>query len=159
MAILLALAGAILGGVCITLSLTASSRLRSFLGNPLAATSINFAGGSLLLLILFGIGAIEFPELNQLPTQPWWMFCGGLAGGAGVACNLVAISQMGLAASLLATIFGQLSMSVAIDMFGWFGVASKPISSTRILGIVVLFVAVASTQINLLDSTTRNDLK
>lgn len=148
MAIFLALVGAILAGVCITLSLSTSSRLRSFLGNPLAATSINFAGGALLLLILFGMGTIKFPVLSQLPTQPWWMFLGGLAGGTSVACNLVAISQMGLATSLLATIVGQLSMSVAIDGFGWLGVASKPISGTRILGIVVLLIAVVLTQIN-----------
>lgn len=144
---ILAFLGAAASGAFIAVALAISTRLRNYAGSPVAATLINFWLGFSVLLILLILGVNGSLALDQLFTQPWWVFLGGVAGSTSVVLSLITIPRLGLVVSTLATICGQLLVSLVIDRFGLLGVSSHAIGSGKILGTVLLITAVALTQL------------
>lgn len=142
LALLLALFGAGLGGVCVAVSLSINARFRFFIGNSVAATLVNFILGLVALIVLLRLSTDSFLDLKQLSIQPWWIFLGGVAGSISVILSLIAIPRIGLLASTLAAVCGQLFMSVAIDYLGLLGVKKHLIGVNQILGIVLLLIVV-----------------
>lgn len=146
MTMLIALLGAA-SGIFVALALAISTRLRNYAGSPVAATLINFWLGFSVLLVLLLLGVNGSLALDQLFTQPWWAFLGGVAGSTSVVLSLITIPRLGLVVSTLATICGQLLVSLMIDRFGLLGVSSHAIGGAKILGIALLLTAVILTQL------------
>jgi len=68
----------------------------------------------------------------------WYYLLGGLLGAVYVANALVAVTSIGAGGVAAATITGQLTASVAIDRFGWFGLDQVGLTPGRVLGVVLL---------------------
>ncbi len=146
MDMLIALIGAGSGGSFLAIGATANTRLRKTLKSSIAAAAINFAVGSLTLTLLILLGIFSPQNLNRLPQAPWWAFLGGLLGAVYVTLNTIIIPKLGLTTAVLAVVCSQMSSSLLIDQFGWFGVTPHPINAFRIVAIVLLLIAVALTQ-------------
>jgi transporter family-2 protein len=69
---------------------------------------------------------------------PWYYLTGGLLGAAYVTSILVTVRTLGAGGVVVATIAGQLALSVVVDHFGLIGVTKQPITLTKILGLVLL---------------------
>jgi bacterial/archaeal transporter family-2 protein len=117
-----------------------NSRLGKVAGTFPAAT-ISFAIG---LVILVGITAVagDVGRLGRAVHVPWWYLLGGVLGAVYVSTVLVSVRTLGAGGVTAATIAGQLSAAVAIDHFGWLGVARQPVTALRVLGIALLAVGV-----------------
>lgn len=77
--------------------------------------------------------------LGDALQAPWWYWVGG--GGMGVVVVLtitVVTPRIGAAATIGMLIAGQLTMSVLIDRYGWFGVEQVPLTWARALGVLLL---------------------
>ena len=59
-----------------------------------------------------------------------------------VSMTLVAIPRLGAANVMALLVAGQMGLSLAMDHYGWLGVAVQPVSPWRILGAVLLLVGV-----------------
>jgi bacterial/archaeal transporter family-2 protein len=71
--------------------------------------------------------------------SPWWYWVGG--GGMGIIVVLtitVVTPRLGAAATIGLLIAGQLTMGVAIDRYGWFGVDKVALTWPRALGVLLL---------------------
>lgn len=92
--------------------------------------------GLTLFMIFFGKG-------NPLEVfkVPKWQLLGGLLGAVYIAIMVMSVPKIGVAASVIAVIVGQIAISLAIDHFGWFGNARIPVDGQRILGLIFLFAA------------------
>jgi transporter family-2 protein len=101
---------------------------------------MNFFVGTLALSLAVLAGAGGHPNLAALPSAPWWTYLGGVCGAAFVTIGLVAIPRVGLAISGLATVFGQLAMSMVLDVTGLFAPV-QPLSLQKLGGAAVLVVA------------------
>jgi transporter family-2 protein len=73
---------------------------------------------------------------------PWWYFVGGFIGAVFVASSLITVRTLGAGGVVAATIAGQLTFSVVIDKFGLLGLPEKPLTVTRLLGVLLLAVGV-----------------
>lgn len=62
--------------------------------------------------------------------------------------NTIIIPKLGLTTTALAVVCSQMSGSLLIDQWGWFGVTPHPINASRIVAIVLLLIAVALTQLD-----------
>ena len=62
-------------------------------------------------------------------------------GGPYIVIMVLAVQRIGAAVATVAVIFGQLTMSMLIDNFGWLGNASIPFSMSRIGAIICLGIA------------------
>lgn len=107
------------------------------------------ATGSLpAALVSFSIGTAALAAIVVLSGKAgglsgsfdvsWYYLLGGLLGASYVFNARVAVSAIGAGGVAAATIFGQLTASVAIDRLGLFGLDEVALTPERVLGVVLL---------------------
>jgi bacterial/archaeal transporter family-2 protein len=84
-------------------------------GSPLAATLINFAAGSLVLLVLWLAKVLLAGAGNPLPAE-WWYYLGGPMGTVFVTVANILVRNLGVLLSGLGMIAGQLLGSLLLDL-------------------------------------------
>jgi len=103
------------------------------LGAAFVSVTIAFAIISVLLLIaghpgrLAHIGSVRPAEL-----------LGGAGGAAVITVGLIAIRTLGAGAVIALLVTAQLVIALAIDRFGWFGLAHHAIGPTRLIGLALV---------------------
>ncbi|HWW90322.1 MAG TPA: DMT family transporter [Solirubrobacteraceae bacterium] len=118
-----------------------NSRLGRALGDVQAATfSFLIGTAALVLVAAFVRGGLG--NLGHVGRAPWWALVGGLLGAVFVTVALVTVRTLGASGLTAAVIAGQLMISVVIDRFGLLGVAKQHISTSRVLGLVLLVAGV-----------------
>lgn len=145
---LLALLGAGSGGILLTIGAAANARLRQTLQSAIAASAINFIAGFTTLTLLMTLQVLPTPPLDRLLTVPWWAFLGGSLGAAFVTLNTLVVPKLGLTTTTLSVVCSQMILSVVIDQLGWFSIAPRPITASRIIAIGLLMLAIALTQLD-----------
>ncbi|UZJ78830.1 DMT family transporter [Fictibacillus sp. KU28468] len=98
---------------------------------------VSFFTGTVMLLIfmlIWGNGS-----LSTVWNVPKWNLIGGVLGAIYVFIVIMAVPKIGVTSAITAVIIGQLTMSVVIDHFGWFG--NEPVHFTykRMIGLVLMF--------------------
>ena len=137
-----AVALTIMAGCLVGMQPAVNARLGKTIGTVQAA-SVSFFVGTVVLVAITafvngGLGAI-----GHAGRAPWWAFVGGLLGAAYVTVALVAVRTLGASGLTAAVITGQLAISVVIDRFGLLGVAKQQITTSRMIGLVLLVAGVA----------------
>ena len=105
-----------------------------------AAGTISFAVGFAVLACITVLFAGGFGEIAGAADLRWYYLTGGLLGAAYVTTVLVSVRTLGAGGVTAATIAGQLTLSVVMDRFGWFGLDERGLTVQRILGIALLAV-------------------
>ncbi|MDI2097379.1 DMT family transporter [Klugiella sp. YN-L-19] len=107
---------------------------------PLGITLINFALGAVLL----APAVLLLPSSRQALSGAWpsevWIYSGGLFGVAFVVLATVIVARSGVLVFGLASIGGQLAVSVALDLLFPTG---RPFQWTYLLAVVTAFSAAA----------------
>ena len=132
-----ALATALVGGL-IALQAPINSGLGKATGT-MPAAAISFSVGTLLLLGIVVVAG-EAGSLSQATEVRWYYLIGGVLGAAYVTTVLLTVRTLGAGGVTAATVAGQLTMSVVIDRLGLLGLDETPITLTRVIGVVLLFV-------------------
>lgn len=99
---------------------------------PLEASLFSFLVGGLALfcaVLAFGKGSFF-----RAFEAPGWQWCGGLLGAALVFASILAVPRIGVLASVVAMILGNLALAAIIDNFGWFGAPVTPFTLRRLIG-------------------------
>ena len=100
---------------------------------------ISFSIGTLALLFIllfFGSG-----NISALSTVPKWQLTGGLLGAFFVVVQVIVVPKIGVSASLMAVIAGQIILGAVIDHFGLFGGNRFPMDKQKLIAILLLFVS------------------
>ena len=115
---------------------------------PINATLGKATGNLPAALVSFSIGTAALAAIVVLSGKAggltstfdvsWYYLLGGLLGAIYVFNALVAVSAIGAGGVAAATIFGQLTASVAIDRLGLFGLDEVPLTPERVLGVALL---------------------
>jgi transporter family-2 protein len=126
-------------GMLVAMQPPINSKLGQAVGTFAAAT-ISFMVGTVALLVV--AVAAGGTHLDGLKGVPWWYFAGGFIGAVFVASSLVTVRTLGAGGVVAATIAGQLTASVVIDRFGLLGIAQKPLTAAKVVGIVLLAAGV-----------------
>ena len=138
MMLILMIVLAIIGGATLSVQAALNGRLGSNVG-VFKSAFLTFSVGAVVTALL-----IFFFEPNHTVTLmdvPKWQLLGALCGVPYIVIMVVAVQRIGTAVATVAVIFGQLSMSVLIDNFGWLGNESISLSSSRISSLVCLAIA------------------
>ena len=103
----------------------------------------NFIGGILAGILILIFSKFVNPNYGQI-TKPAFLII--LASGAlgiliitGISFS---ISRAGMAAGLVAVIFGQLLFGVIIDTIGFAGIKPIPLDFRRITGLIIMAISV-----------------
>jgi bacterial/archaeal transporter family-2 protein len=119
--------------------------INSYLGKHVGtfqAAFLSFAIGTLALLVIAAFAKGGLGTVRHATDPPWYYLTGGLLGVAYVSTVLVTVRTLGAGGVTAATIAGQLTLAVIIDQLGILHVAQKPITVTRIVGVVLLAAGV-----------------
>ena len=118
-----------------------NAHLGKSLNHPLQATFISFFGAIIVLLVLLVALNPPLPSVAQLKSTPAFYYTGGIYGVLFVTTILMLAPHIGIANTLVATIIGQLIVSVFLDHFGVFGLLRHPLNGFRLLGCAGLLVS------------------
>jgi transporter family-2 protein len=132
-------------GIGIPLLAALNARLGANIGSPAAAATILFvvaflAAGATMLVT--GPAA-----LRALPGQPPHLFLAGLLVAFYVLTITWIAPTFGIGNAVFFVLLGQLVSAALIDHFGLFGAQVTPVSTLRALGIAVMGLGVALTQL------------
>jgi transporter family-2 protein len=136
-AVLLALAGAVLGGALVALQAPTNAMLARAVGSPVNAALVSFAVG-LLGLAVAALALGVRPNPAEMRSLPWHAWIGGLYGAVFVAVAAFAAPRLGVTFFLAAAIAGQLVMALLLDRAGAFGVPVQEISVQRVAGVILV---------------------
>jgi transporter family-2 protein len=129
----------VLAGTMVAMQAPINAGLARGLGSTLAAAAISFLSGTVILaLIAFVVVRMQGTAIAWRGPEPWLFVAGGLLGAIYVTANIVLIPRIGAAALMAFLISGQLVAGMAVDRFGFLGVAVREISLGRFAGACLL---------------------
>src|ERR1700712_1183247 len=139
-------AWSLLAGAGIPLIGVLNSGVARSVGNPYTATAIMFAIAALVALGL-ALPLYGPPTMAQLGSAPPISYGAGLLiGFYGLSATII-IPRLGAASFIAFILVAQLLTSAAVDQFGWFGMARRPIDITRMVGLIVIVAGIAVMEI------------
>jgi transporter family-2 protein len=103
----------------------------------LPASMISFAVGTLILVALVAVSG-QAGNVGSAVDVRWYYLIGGFLGVCYVTTALITVSSIGAGGVAAATITGQLTAGVLIDRLGILGLDETPITTERVIGIVLL---------------------
>jgi transporter family-2 protein len=137
---------ALVAGTSFVVQQAVNSNLRIELGSAWWAGFISYLGGTLVMLIM--VVLMREPPLssNLISRSTWWSWSGGLFGAIYIAISILLLPRLGAFTIVALIVIGQLVTSIVFDHFGILNVPHYPVSITRIVGGVFLFVGAVLTR-------------
>ena len=132
-------------GAAVATQIAINAHLGAVAGSALLAANISFAVSMIAGLVALGAAILSGGMPISSPavwTAPSWIWLGGLGGATYVLLAILLTHRLGTAVLSAAGILGQLSTSLLIDHYGWFGVPIHRMSATRLMGILLLTLGV-----------------
>ncbi|WP_028117595.1 DMT family transporter [Ferrimonas senticii] len=129
---------ALIGGMSLSVQAAINGRLGAQVG-VLASAWLTFTVGAVisLLLILF----FEPAHSQTLLTVPKWQLTGALFGVVYMVVMVAAVPRLGVTIATVATILGQMIMSLLIDSQGWLHNAAIELNPWRLAAMVATALA------------------
>ena len=129
---------AVLGGATLSVQAAINGRLGSQVG-VLKSAFLTFSVGALVTaLLIFYFEPVQTVTLLDVPK---WQLMGAMLGVPYIVIMVVAVQRIGTGIATVAVIFGQLTMSMLIDHFGWLGNTSIHFTYTRLGAVICLGIA------------------
>ena len=138
MNLIILLSVVVAAGAVLSVQAAINGRLGETVG-VLRSSLLTFVVGAVStgLLILF----VEPAHAVSLLDVPEWQLGGALFGVVYMVVMVAAVPRVGAAVATVAVIVGQLGMGMLIDQFGWLGNPAIELSSSRLLAMVCLGLA------------------
>ncbi len=128
-----------------------NSHLGQTLHSPFFASLVSFTVGAsaliILTLMLHRHVKIHATSEQHGPLK-WWHFVGGALGVIFITTNIILTPVIGVTFTLITVMVGQIIMGLLIDHFGLFGVPHRHITKQRLLGFMLIIIAIIIIQFN-----------
>jgi transporter family-2 protein len=134
-------------GALIPLMAILNAGLARGAGGPIQASVILFAIALLASLLVAAIATARIPELADLVRTPPARYAGGFIVAFYVLSITFLAPRFGIGNAILFAVTAQLLSSAAIDHFALAGAALRPLTTLRLLGLIIVIVGVVLTQI------------
>jgi len=132
---------ALVGGAMIALQAPINAEAATRLGNPIAAATMSFCVGTILLIAVTLLFARSSTNVAALGGMPLYMLLGGgLLGAMYVTITLFLAPKIGVAAVMALGIAGQLFAALLLDRFGMFDLMERGLTTGRVSGAVLVLV-------------------
>ena len=108
------------------------------LGSPYWGASFSISISLVVIFLFVMVIVPKVPSFETVLNAPWWVWLGGIFGAMFVAGAIVLGPRLGMALFFTCVVFGQVSISLLIDRFGWFEIPMRELNFTRILGTLLV---------------------
>jgi transporter family-2 protein len=130
-------------GGLLALQAAANVQLSAATGSPFGAATIQLGIGAALLLAATAVaGAVS--AFGLLGEAPGWHLVGGLASALYITSGILLFPRLGALLTVGLWITGQMLASLALDGFGWLGVAREVPGVAQVAGAAAVILAAAT---------------
>ena len=130
-------------GGLLALQAAANVQLSAATGSPFGAATIQLGIGAVLLLAATAVaGAVS--AFGLLGEAPGWHLVGGLASALYITSGILLFPRLGALLTVGLWITGQMLASLALDGFGWLGVAREVPGVAQVAGAAAVILAAAT---------------
>ena len=129
---------ALVAGMLMPVQAGVNARLRDFLGDPVLASLVSFAVGTVVLFVYALATRVPWPTAAMAAGAPVWTWLGGALGAFFVAVSVILAFKLGATGLMAWIIAGQLVASVFLDQTGALGFAVREITWQRAAGVLLL---------------------
>ncbi|MGG0453955.1 DMT family transporter [Priestia megaterium] len=128
----------LLGGVTLSAQSSINGTLSRKAGT-IETTFLTFLTGTAFLaivIIFFGSG-----NILEILKAPKWQLSAAFLGTAYLLLTVMAVPKIGVIATTITGIIGQLVIGMVIDNFGWFGSLVIPLDLKRTLALLFMVIS------------------
>lgn len=129
---------ALLAGAMMPTQAAINNKMAAFVDSPVLAAFISFFVGTVALFIYIVISGTPLGSLTDAKNAPPIAWVGGLLGAFFVAAAVTLVPRLGVAMTFSLIIAGQMLVTIFLDHFGFLGIEVRPVSWTRIAGILLI---------------------
>jgi transporter family-2 protein len=137
------IAAALCGGFVLPVQVAINTLLKKHIGQPMQVTFVSYVAGALGALLVCVIARYPLPTAVAISGTSWWMWFAGCLGTFYVWSTIFAAPQIGAALTLALTVAGQMIAAILLDHYGVFGLQRYPVSTTRLVGIILVIAGVS----------------
>ena len=141
-------AWAFAAGALIPVMGSLNAGLSRSLGSAPAAAVVLFIVALAAMIATFFATSQAIPAAAQFTATPSHLFLGGLIVAFYVISVTMLVPIFGVGNTILFAMTAQIVMSAAMDHFGLFGAPIKPVSLTRLAGLVLMLAGLALAQLS-----------
>jgi len=134
----------IMSGILLATQIAINGQLGRVLNSSSHAAFVSFLVGTITLIIVVGVMDRSYTNIKEPIKQsaPWWVWIGGILGGAYVLINVFLVDQIGNGQTVVLVLFGQITGSLMVEKFGLFNSSKNQIKPIQIFGLIVMIVGV-----------------
>jgi bacterial/archaeal transporter family-2 protein len=125
-------------GISVVVQQVLNANLRTELNSAVWSGFVSYALGLLCMVTLAIVLQEPLPAAGVMARIPWWAWTGGLFGAVFIGISILVAHQLGAAALIALLVTGQMIGAVALDHFGWLGLAQRPLDLPRMIGVGLL---------------------
>ncbi|MEH6736836.1 MAG: DMT family transporter [Shewanella sp.] len=129
---------AVISGMALSAQAAINGQLGAKVG-VIRSSLLTFSVGTVVTLLLIFFFEPSY-EANLL-TVPKWQLMGALFGIVYMVVMVAAVPKVGVAIATVATVFGQMVMSLVIDTQGWLGNAPIELNYWRLASMICIACA------------------
>jgi transporter family-2 protein len=126
------------GGMAVGLQSPMASMITQRLGIFESVFIVHIGGAIIALIPMLIYGS----KLSQWRSVPWYTLGAGIFGLVVIAAISYMIPRVGVAASIITVVAGQLLVGTILDQYGWLGASVRPLDWTRSIGLAVVLFGV-----------------
>jgi transporter family-2 protein len=125
-------------GATLALQVGMAATMKNHVGSPMAAALVNFAVGTVFLLVAVALGRGSLAGLAQAGAAPWWAWGAGILGGLYITSSAAFGPALGGATFIALVVAGQMIAALALDHYGLLGFPVRPLDVTRAGGALLV---------------------
>jgi bacterial/archaeal transporter family-2 protein len=129
---------ALVAGASVVIQQVLNANLRVELNSAVWSGFMSYFLGVLCMVGVAILLQEPIPSSGMVARIPWWAWSGGLFGAIFIGLSILVARQLGAAALIALLVAGQMTASIVIDQFGWFGLPQKPVDLARLIGAALL---------------------
>lgn len=109
-------------GMLMAIQIAINGQLAKVLHSSSHAALVSFFVGATTLIVIVGVMDRSYTNITEPFKQsaPWWIWIGGILGGAYVLINVFLVNQIGTGQTVILALFGQITGSLMVEKFGLF---------------------------------------
>lgn len=127
-----------IAGATLAVQVGLNATMRGHAGSPMAAAFVNFAVGTVFLLVAVLVGRGSLGAIAGAAGAPWWAWSAGILGGLYIAASAAFGPLIGGATFLALIVAGQMVAALALDHYGWLGFPVRPLDASRAAGALLV---------------------
>ena len=133
----------VIGGAIVGVQRALNGQINEHSQQSFTTSLVNFTTGTAFLLVLIIVGLIlNGNELSALPSDPWWIYTGGIIGVIYIAFTSTIVQHLGVLTFTLFSVGGQLIASLVIDLIS--PTDGVSVSAYLVTGIVMTYAGVVA---------------